>query len=469
VEHSPLSPWRPRTPEEEEATEAFLKPFDDFAWLTAGMVAVLWWFYAIQLIFGWPLAAVQVPQGAFFRLPMVAIGGHLGWLDPAATRDGEWWRLLGMTFLHHSVLHVAGNTLATYFLGRVIEATLGRAAWVVAWVGGGISAALVSLVFVKGESLGASGAALALLGAAVGFGLRRRQRIPADLRDAFGVDLWVFVLLVALTSVLPMVNWAAHLGGLLFGLPVGLLWPPRVWEPPSERAARNGRALASLGLGLWLASVTVVLSRLPTLGDVVPDRLMRALTAAAERGDDATVSRLVEQLVADFPDEPEWAQLRVGLLMGSEEWDAAILAERELEARWPEFARLDPLADNNLAWALLLARPGDPSAVDEAMRRARASLARVPAKDRDVVRNTLAYAHLLDGEALRALELIRDVMTAKSEKDRGDDIYIEVMALAALGRNEQARTRHAWAQAHHPEGTLHVEAEAELRRRGVLP
>ncbi len=443
-----------------------MRQFEDFPLLTLGMVALLWWFYAVQLMHGWPLALVDIPPDPFLRLPLTAIGSHMGWLDPASVRAGEGWRLLSMTFLHQSFVHIAGNTIATYFLGRVVESVLGRAAWIVTWVGGGLAAAGTSLCFVPGESLGASGAALALLGAAVGYGLRHRKRIPADLRDAFGVDLWVFVLLVSLTSMLPMVNWAAHLGGLLFGLPVGWFWQPRSWGEPLGRLVIVGRGLAAAGAGIWLATLGVVGTRLPSLPDVVPHETLRAIVAAEERGDRAELGRLVEQLVAQFPQEAPWAEVRAALLLEAEEWEGAVQALRELASRWPEQLRSDPMFHNNLAWALLMAAPDDPIAVQEAVDRARASLRRSPGDD--VIRNTLAYALVRDGQASRALELIRDILAGKAEEERGQDIYIEVLALAALGRSDEARERWDFAHKHHPDGTLHQEAEAELRRRRIL-
>ena len=57
-----------------------------------------------------------------------------------------------------------------------------------------------------------------MLGVCLAFGFRYRSRIPSALRDYFGLDMWVFVLLVAAFSALPMVDWAGHLGGFLWGL-----------------------------------------------------------------------------------------------------------------------------------------------------------------------------------------------------------------------------------------------------------
>src|SRR3954466_9637986 len=40
--------------------------------------------------------------------------------------DGEWWRLLTAGFLHGGLLHLVLNMYALYFLGRMLEPSLGH-------------------------------------------------------------------------------------------------------------------------------------------------------------------------------------------------------------------------------------------------------------------------------------------------------------------------------------------------------
>ena len=55
VYHTPLRRWSPLTREEGREASRFIETIVQFPYLTAGTVALLVWFYLVQLIFGWPL------------------------------------------------------------------------------------------------------------------------------------------------------------------------------------------------------------------------------------------------------------------------------------------------------------------------------------------------------------------------------------------------------------------------------
>ena len=108
----------------------------------------------------------------------------------------------------------------------------------------GAAGAGLSVVVSGHDSLGASGAILGMLGAAVVFGVRYRGEIPKALRDFFGIDLWFFVLMVAVLSLFPFVDWAGHLGGFLWGVFVGLTWPARMVTGPPTVLGRTVQSSA---------------------------------------------------------------------------------------------------------------------------------------------------------------------------------------------------------------------------------
>ena len=56
VYHSALRPWSPYSREEREANRAFFDRMGAFPWLTSLVVALLVWFYMVQLVHEWPFA-----------------------------------------------------------------------------------------------------------------------------------------------------------------------------------------------------------------------------------------------------------------------------------------------------------------------------------------------------------------------------------------------------------------------------
>ncbi|MEO1005048.1 MAG: rhomboid family intramembrane serine protease, partial [Cyanobacteria bacterium J06638_38] len=50
---------------------------------------------------------------------------RLGALIPEKVVAGEWWRLIGANFLHYGSFHLATNMLSLFFVGRLIELSLG--------------------------------------------------------------------------------------------------------------------------------------------------------------------------------------------------------------------------------------------------------------------------------------------------------------------------------------------------------
>ena len=53
-----------------------------------------------------------------------SVDGNFGLWGPMVS-SGEWWRLVTSGFLHASILHIASNMLALYFIGRSLEPALG--------------------------------------------------------------------------------------------------------------------------------------------------------------------------------------------------------------------------------------------------------------------------------------------------------------------------------------------------------
>ncbi len=437
VHHGRLKRWSPISREERKATRAFVDRLTEFPYLTLGTSVFLGWAYLVQLVLGWPPTMILPPSGGGAELVARVLGDRLGWLDAELVLAGEGWRLLSCTMLHGSLLHVAGNALVLYFLGRIVENVYGRGAFLVTYVGAGAGGAALSIAVSGENSLGASGAILGMLGVTFVLGLKHRNGIPKPLRDYFRTDMWVFVILVAALSALPFVDWGGHLGGFLFGVAVGVLWPPRLLVgPPSEAAANAQRIAAGAALGAFVFAAAVVGTRIPGAPDALPNEDLHALTAALDRGDTGAVNRIAGRLETRFADEPA-LQLYVGQVFTSVgEYERAVAAYAAFEESAGD-AILDDSWQNDLAWALFVGWPDDSAKVREGLRRVRRALKEDP--DLPAFLNTLAYGQVLHGDLVEGEETARALMENKVFKaDRQVDVYIHILALEGLGRGDEA-------------------------------
>lgn len=153
-------------------------------------------------------------------------------------------RLLAACFVHMGPIHLLFNMLALVQLGRVGERAVGATRFLVAYVLSGVVGFAVSGVwYALGEggrpyvTAGASGAIFGLTGLLVaGLAVRRDPRWKEILVQQL---LYSFFLYFVLKT-----NQAAHLGGLVVGIGLGVVF----WvEKPSWRLSPLVTALAALG------------------------------------------------------------------------------------------------------------------------------------------------------------------------------------------------------------------------------
>ncbi len=456
------------TREEGLATRDFLTSLLSFPYLCSGVIALLFWCYAIQLVLGWPFFTILPVSGnPLDHIYVEVLGARLGWLSRDAVVAGDYWRLLSSSMLHGSLLHVVANCFVLFHLGRIVENCYGRTAFAVTYVGAGIVGACLSVVASGVDSLGASGAVLGMLGAALVLGIRYRMQIPRPLRDTFGLDLWAFALLIGIFSALPFVDWAGHLGGFLWGLTVGLIWPARIFVGAPGLLGRSvGNGMAGLALGLFLGTLLIVGNRASTVGDHLPDANLRALEFAVDRGDVEAQLAAAQELVSSFPEVPELQLQLAAALLQAEQWEASSTLMLQVEGKWPAVVQIDPYYDNNLAWALFLAHPEDRDVIEEGLARVRRNLRQSP--DDPIMRNTLAYGLYLDGQFERAERVLSDVMAAKPRKRRQNDVFLHVLTLLALGRGEEAAAEFVEFAQDFSEGEFREAARDALEAAGLL-
>jgi membrane associated rhomboid family serine protease len=98
-----------------------------------------------------------------------------GALFGPAVADGDWWRIVTAGFLHAGLLHLAFNMYFLWFLGALMENSIGKVRFAIIYfvslLGGSFGALLLSP---NAVTVGASGAVFGMMGAAI-IGMRARR------------------------------------------------------------------------------------------------------------------------------------------------------------------------------------------------------------------------------------------------------------------------------------------------------
>jgi len=136
-----------------------------------------------------------------------------------AVSAGQWWRLITAGFLHANFFHIAMNSWALWILVSEVEQFYGTSRLIVAYVFSTFTGFLLSLFWSRSLSLGASAACYGLIGIMLAMGLRRNDPLALAVRAYY--RQWVIFGL--LLSLLPGVDIAAHIGGLVGGFLIGVL------------------------------------------------------------------------------------------------------------------------------------------------------------------------------------------------------------------------------------------------------
>lgn len=135
--------------------------------------------------------------------------------------EGEYWRLFTAMFLHGGIAHLLVNCYSLFVLGTLVERLFGRGKFIGSYLIAGVLGNIISFMFVRGYSVGASGAIFGLMGMLLYYGIER----PVQFKNYFsrGVLITLVINLGYGFSVSGIDN-SAHLGGLIGGfLAIGML------------------------------------------------------------------------------------------------------------------------------------------------------------------------------------------------------------------------------------------------------
>jgi rhomboid protease GluP len=152
---------------------------------------------------------------------LVSWGANFG----PRTLAGEPWRLFASLFLHYGAIHLLFNMAVLWNVGLLTERMFGPLQFVVLYLAAGLCGGVASLVVhPQVASAGASGAVFGVYGALGALLWRQRSAIPAPVLEQLkrtGLTFLGYNLVYGF--ILPNVDVAAHVGGLLGGAAAGAL------------------------------------------------------------------------------------------------------------------------------------------------------------------------------------------------------------------------------------------------------
>jgi membrane associated rhomboid family serine protease len=175
----------------------------------------------------WPPVCAAIIGGsvALFLLDVLLSGNLNGLLFGAQGPLYEWtalygpyvqagqvWRVLSTVFMHGGLLHLGFNMSVVYSLGMPLERGIGSGRFLMLSLVAALGSSTFALLFnFNTPTVGASGMILGWGGAMLLIATPEFRR---------NIVFWLVQ--VAVISLLPRVSWAGHLGGFLFGLPMGI-------------------------------------------------------------------------------------------------------------------------------------------------------------------------------------------------------------------------------------------------------
>jgi rhomboid protease GluP len=147
--------------------------------------------------------------------------------------NGEVWRFVTPIFLHIGILHLAFNSYALWIVGPQVEKLYGSARFLLLYVLTGVGGVAASYWYHPYDpSAGASGAIFGLFGVLLIFSFRYRKTVPAFFTKALGKGILLTIgINLVIGYMIPQVDNAAHIGGLVSGMLLAAVVP---FQKPGE-------------------------------------------------------------------------------------------------------------------------------------------------------------------------------------------------------------------------------------------
>ena len=157
--------------------------------------------------------------------------------------DGAYYRLLTSAFLHAGLFHLLANMFALAQIGPVLEQALGKTRFLSLYLLSALGGSTLSLLLSEPNQIGvgASGAIFGVFGAYYVV----VRRLGGDTRSI----LALLAINLVITFAVPIIDWRAHLGGLVTGATLAAAF---AYIPAGPRRTRLQLA-ACVAVGLLLA------------------------------------------------------------------------------------------------------------------------------------------------------------------------------------------------------------------------
>jgi rhomboid protease GluP len=403
-------------------------------------------------------AMAQIAGGTGNLAVLVAFGANFGPLVEA----GDTWRLVTSIFLHAGWIHLALNGWALYVLGRNVEAFYGAWKLLAIFLLSGLLGSIASARFSHAISVGASGGIFGLLGASVVFAFRWREKLRSMLLSrvtrVMGTALLPWVALnLALGVLVPRIDMAAHLGGLVGGVLLGMVLVPDALGEADGPKLPFPRVVASVCASLLIVSFASAASNIFRMrgqeGPILDPRVVPALMEL----DRPDALHTLDDALARTPDDPALLLARADVRAAARNWHEAAADYRRVLRLSPDDVR----ALNNLAWLLLEEAPESMRDRAEAERFSARAAQLSPADP--YILGTYGAARLRAGapeDAVRLLE--RALAVPRPAEDEATDRYLLAIARANAGRAAEARQALDKARAEEPVNAYRAEAESAI-------
>ena len=227
---------------------------------------------------GISFTVVIIALSTIFSL-VVEFGGPIGIeladileLNKTAVADGELWRLWTVTLVHGGILHLLANMYALWIVGTFVEQLYGRWRFLAFYLLFAAGGSLASFAANPTTAVGASGAIFGLFGMLFAVERVHRPVVSRNARQMLSTVGGLIIVNLLFGAVVPGIDNMAHIGGLVAGFIIGVLYPPTrvhtmrsLWQRPGPTGAmepalgRDGTRVAQAAGLLFLLGIYLVL------------------------------------------------------------------------------------------------------------------------------------------------------------------------------------------------------------------
>jgi rhomboid protease GluP len=171
------------------------------------------------------------------------------------TLNGASWRLFTSTFIHIGVVHLLMNMYALFYIGTLLEPLLGKIKFLGAYILAGILASVASLWWNNWViSAGASGAIFGMYGVFVALFIGKFLKISENAALFTSIGIFIFYNIVYGVGTDNNIDNAAHIGGFISGLLLGLAITPLLKSKYAEQSNKQNNKLIAIFGFLILAA-----------------------------------------------------------------------------------------------------------------------------------------------------------------------------------------------------------------------